>query len=145
MIICLLWLPPVDSQAYEIGCRSNFVHHYTFCCCLVAQLCPTFSDHMDCRPPFSVPGISQARTLEWVAVSFFRGSSWPRDRTHVSGVGSCILHLWATGQSCMLLFVDIFYIVVAEKYPLPALKEECGLIILTNAYSNSHFSSIHWT
>ena len=40
---------------------------------------------MDYRPPgFSVHGISQARTLEWVAISFSRGSSWPRDQTWVS-------------------------------------------------------------
>ena len=35
------------------------------------QLCPTLSDSMDCSPPGSpVPGILQARTLEWVAISF---------------------------------------------------------------------------
>ena len=40
---------------------------------------------MDCSPPgFSVHGISQARILEWVAISFSRESSWPRDRTHIS-------------------------------------------------------------
>ena len=44
---------------------------------------------MDCRQPSSsVRGISQARILEWVAISFSRASSWPRDRTHVS----CFLH-----------------------------------------------------
>ena len=41
-------------------------------------------DPMDCRPPgFSVHGIFQARILEWVAISFSRGSSWPRDQTHI--------------------------------------------------------------
>ena len=40
---------------------------------------------MDCSPAgFSVHGISQARMLEWVAISFSRESSLPRDRTHVS-------------------------------------------------------------
>ena len=40
---------------------------------------------MDYSPPgFSVHGISQARTLEWVAISFSRGPSWPRDQTRVS-------------------------------------------------------------
>ena len=39
-------------------------------------------DPMDCSPPgSSVHGISQARILEWVAISFSRGSSRPRDRT----------------------------------------------------------------
>ena len=35
-------------------------------------------------PVYSVHGISQARTLEWVAISFSRGSSQTRDQTHVS-------------------------------------------------------------
>ena len=50
-------------------------------------MCPTRCNHMDCSlPGSSVYGISQARMLEWVAVSFSRGSSLPRDRTHVSCV-----------------------------------------------------------
>ena len=48
--------------------------------CLVAQLCPTLCNPMDCSPAgFSVHGISQARMQEWVAISFSRGSSPPRD------------------------------------------------------------------
>ena len=51
----------------------------------VAQSCPTLCNLMDCSlPGFSVHGIFQARILEWVAVSFSRGSSQPRDRTRVS-------------------------------------------------------------
>ena len=45
----------------------------------------TLCDPMDCSlPGSSVHGIFQARVLEWVAISFFRRSSWPRDRTQVS-------------------------------------------------------------
>ena len=48
-------------------------------------------DLMDCSPPgSSVLGISQARILEWVAISFSRGSSWPRDRTWVSCVAGSL-------------------------------------------------------
>ena len=40
---------------------------------------------MDCSlPGSSVPGISQARILEWVAICFPMGSSQSRDRTHIS-------------------------------------------------------------
>ena len=47
---------------------------------LVTQSCPTLCDPMDCSPPgSSVHGILQARILEWVATSFSRGSSRPRD------------------------------------------------------------------
>ena len=51
----------------------------------VAQSCPTLCDPMDCHlPGSSVHGIFQARALEWVAISFSRGSSQPRDQTRVS-------------------------------------------------------------
>ena len=53
----------------------------------VGQSCPTLCDPVDCRPPGScVHGISQARILEWVAISFSRGSSRPRDRTRVTRI-----------------------------------------------------------
>ena len=48
---------------------------------VVTQSCPTLCDPMDCSPPASsVHGTLQARILEWVAIPFFRGSSWPRDQ-----------------------------------------------------------------
>ena len=50
----------------------------------------TLRDPMDCSPPgSSVHGILQARRLEWVAMPFSRGSSQPRNQSHISGV-SCI-------------------------------------------------------
>ena len=52
---------------------------------LVAQLCLTLCDPMYCSPPgSSVHGILKARILEWIAISFSRGSSQPRDQTQVS-------------------------------------------------------------
>ena len=60
------------------------------CVCSLAKSCPTLCDYMDCGPPgSSVHEISQTRMLEWVAISFSRGSSRPRDRTHISCI-SCI-------------------------------------------------------
>ena len=66
------------------------------CCCLVAKSWLTLCDPMDCSPPgSSVHGISHARTLEWVAVSFSRVSFWPRDWLCVSCIGRWILYCWA--------------------------------------------------
>ena len=49
----------------------------------------TFGDPMDCSlPSSSVPGISQARKLEWNVISYSRGSFQPRDQTCIS----CLLH-----------------------------------------------------
>ena len=67
------------------------------------QSCPTLCmlshfwlcDPMDWSPPgSSVQENLQARILEWVAIAFSRGSSRPRDGTHVSCTGRWILHHW---------------------------------------------------
>ena len=59
----------------------------------VAQSCPTLCDPMDRSPPgSSAHGIFQSRVLEWVAISFSRGSSQPRDQTRISRIeGRCFL------------------------------------------------------
>ena len=65
----------------------------------VAQSCPTLCDPVVCSlPGSSVHGILQARILEWVAISFSRGSSRPRDRTRVSHIAGRHFNLWATRE-----------------------------------------------
>ena len=71
--------------------------------CLVTKLFLTLCNPMSCSPPgSSVHEVSQVRILEWAAISFSRGSSWPRDRTLVSCI-SCIvrriLYHWATREA----------------------------------------------
>ena len=71
----------------------------------VAQSCPTFCDPMDCSLPGSfIHGLFQARELEWVAISFSRGSSWPKDLTCISCIGRQILYHWATREALLLTF-----------------------------------------
>ena len=54
------------------------------CCCSVVKSCPTLCDFMACSlPDSSIHRISLARILEWIAVAFCWGSSWPRYQTHV--------------------------------------------------------------
>ena len=66
----------------------------------VSQSCPTLSDPMDCSlPGSSLHGILQARILKWVAISFSRLSSWPRDRTQVSHVAGRRFNLWVTREA----------------------------------------------
>ena len=64
----------------------RYVRFYTcFCACSVSQLCLAFCDPIDSSlKGSSVRGISQARILEWVAISYSRGPSRPRDRTCIS-------------------------------------------------------------
>ena len=65
----------------------------------VAQSCPTLCDPMDCSlQRSSVRRIFQARILEWIAISFSRGSSWPRDWTWVSHIVGRRLTVWATRE-----------------------------------------------
>ena len=65
----------------------------------VTQSCLNICDPMDSSlPGSSVHGIFQARVLEWVAISFSRGSSQPKDWTQVSHVVSRHFTLWATRE-----------------------------------------------
>ena len=71
----------------------------------VAQSCPTLCDPMNCSlPGSSLHGILQARVLEWIAISFSRGSSRPRDRARVSRIPGRCFNPWATREeihSCL--------------------------------------------
>ena len=70
----------------------------------VAQSCLTLSNPMDCSlPGSSVLGTSQARILEWVAISFSRGSSWPRDRTQVSCIAGGFFTTEPPGKALVAL------------------------------------------
>ena len=82
---CLTLCDPIDGRRptrlprpwYSPGKNTGVGCHFLLECMKVksesevAQSCPTLGDPMDCSPPGSpVPGILQARTLEWVAISF---------------------------------------------------------------------------
>ena len=68
--------------------------------CSVAQVCPTLCDPRNCSLPGSfVHGISQATVLDWIAISFSRGSSPLRDSTHVSCIDRQILYHCATWET----------------------------------------------
>ena len=55
---------------------------------------------MDCSTPgFSVHGILQARILEWVAITFYEGSSWSRNQTWVSHIKGRFFTIWATRET----------------------------------------------
>ena len=65
----------------------------------VAQSCPTLCDPMDCSlPGSSVHGIFQAIVLEWIAISFSKGSSQPRDWTQISRIVDRCFTIWATRE-----------------------------------------------
>ena len=79
---------------------------------LVAPSCPT-----PCNPP--VHGCLQARILEWVAISFSRGSSWHRDRIQVSRITGRFFTIWPPNyystdwphslDSALKLFIKSFF------------------------------------
>ena len=86
----------VHTPSYKINKSWNIVYRQHDCYCFVsksfpslqspwlwpAKSCPTLWDPMVCGlPDSSVHGISQAGILEWVAISFPRGSSQPRNQT----------------------------------------------------------------
>ena len=86
------------SSCGLIICAFFFANTMLSCCSLLSHLWFLF-DSIDCSlPGSSVHGISQARTLDWVAISFSGGSSQPRDQTHLSCIGRRIFNHWATRE-----------------------------------------------
>ena len=74
----------------------------TYCLCRseVAQSCSTLCDPMDCNLlGSSVHGIFQARVLEWVAISFSRGSFQSRDRIWVSCIAGRRFTVWSSREA----------------------------------------------
>ena len=72
----------------------------------VAQSCPTLCDPMDCSlPSSSVHGIFQAIVLEWIAISFSKGSFQPRDQTWVSCTAGRLFTVWATRREGIHVYV----------------------------------------
>ena len=93
-------VPPPEMQIMCLGRILKFLSVVTLVACSVAQSCPTLCDPMGCSlTGSSAHGIFQARILGWVAISFSRGSFWPRDRTRVSYTGRRTVHHWDSWEA----------------------------------------------
>ena len=72
---------------------------------LLIHSCLTLCNLIDCGPPgSSVHGILQARILQWIAISFSRGSSPPRDLTQVSRIVGRCFTVWATRETLIIWY-----------------------------------------
>ena len=84
----------VEEYFTVLMCHNYATNHlliYRKVKAFVTQLYLALGDPMDCSlPGSSIHGILQARTLEWIAISFSRGSSWLRDRIQVSQAHSLL-------------------------------------------------------
>ena len=88
---------------------------------------------MDCSPPgSSVHGISQAKILGWVAISFSRESSQPRDQTYVSLIGRQNLYHWATWGA-------LYTFIIMQ------IKSESSTYLLLSYFSRVWFFATLWT
>ena len=94
----------------------------------------------DCSPQgSSVHGTSQARILEWVAISSFRGSFQPRDQTCVSCIGRQVLYHWAPGKPINNYYLLIILLRFLLQLIIIALQ--CYVIEKWITYMYTHLSS----
>ena len=94
-----VYTPTTKAKEAEVEWLYDDLQHLLESKSEVAQSCPTLYDSMDCSLPHSsLHGIFQARVLEWVAISFSRGSSQPRDQTQVFRNVGTRFTVWATRE-----------------------------------------------
>ena len=99
----ILLLPRTTEETFgnSSSCKIIIIAATTCALCPIPQLCPTLFETMNCSlSGSSAHGIFQARILEWVAISFSRGSSKRKDQTPISCV-PCI-DRWVLYQECHL-------------------------------------------
>ena len=97
-------------------------------CAELLQSCLTLCNPSHHSPPdFSVHGILQASILQWVAISFFRRSSRPRDRTQASYMAGRFFTVWPTKEA----HLDIYWKLKQRKPKQnPHIMNECVLTML---------------
>ena len=124
--------------------RTVILFRDGLCVCAVTQSCLTLCDPMDCSPTgSSVHGILQVRILDWVAISFSRVSSQPRDWTQVSCIIGRFFTIWATYPPIpyiliaflfflfFLFGIKLLYNVVLSIAPisLPGVRNAVGSVV----------------
>ena len=100
----LKWLRMDRNQFEKIGRGTEMTWRIKFSCSVGSNSLQHHSPWWDYSlPGSSVHGIFQATTLEWVVISSSRGSSWPRNRIHVSYIGRWIFFFffyhWVTCEA----------------------------------------------
>ena len=131
---CLIGLLSVSQELIPRKFLSSCLSHALIIMPVskVAQLCPTHCDPMDCSlPGSSIHGIFQVRVLEWVAISFSRGSSQPGDWIQVSHIAGRHFTIWATREALNIMRTTCNFISLEGKaFPAvpTSLLEEKSLI-----------------
>ena len=114
---------PREKKPYLVSCyipgawNSAGLYAYLLSHSVMSDSC----NPMDCNPPgSSVQGILQARILDWIAISFSRGSSQPGDWTcisYVSCVGRQVLYHWShLGSPYMYIYILIHCSIVDSQH-----------------------------
>ena len=106
-------------------------------CCLVSRLYLTLCNPLGYSPPgSSVHGISQARILEWIAISFSRECSQPRNQTPISCIGRLILYHWTTREAhvnCTSIEKEIYHRNQSGEKKSKGKKNFCWALIILRA------------
>ena len=135
------WTINYKSKSVSRCIASNLWPREQWAYSLVTQSCLTlcYPHPMDCRlPGSSVHGIFRARVLEWIAISFSRGSSQPRNGNRVSHIVGRCFTVWATMEIIISIIIISTSICLWCSYSFPGLGSLCLTVnILT-------FNHLYW-
>ena len=118
----------------QIDCQNTIFLPLSNSCLWVSTLCYP----VEYSPPgCSVHGIFQARIVEWVAISFSRGSSQPRDWTQLSRIAGRCFNLWATREAHQV--ISTTRTICNMNWALIY----ANLIVFVFLFKNNHHQTVH--
>ena len=116
--------------------------------CVSHSVVSDFCNPMNCSPPgSSVHESLQSRILEWVAISFSRGSSWPRDRTQVSYMAGTFFTIEPPGKPRGVCFSKLHRDSAHQVCTCGIINVQEEYIFLFHEGDPEHFNylfSPHW-
>ena len=149
-LCCTCFLVCWSTVWQHLGCFSVVIYYYAATAAAKSlQSCPTLCNPIDGSPPgFPVPGILQARTLEWVAISFSNAWTWRvkvKSLSHVRLLATSWTAAYqAPPSSPVFLTVEKYPLKAREKVSSPegCKKNRASIFLYGNEFS-LHFQTIN--
>ena len=128
---------------HQITCLCQLCLGYVVTYFILKWSCSVMSDSLrphgrNSLPASSMHGILQARILEWLAISYSRGSSWPRDRTQVSHIAGRLFTVWG-------IMIKSIFVLTGRVQSFVVVQSLSHVQLFATPWTAAHQASLAFT